>query len=188
MSRLRPELSRRDFLKLSGATFGASMLPRFSVVGGVPSPSDRLCSVTELETAIRSRPNPESSEVTVAHLDDVLVVGREVVGRGVFPHNPVEWRIAAEGIWTEITVPFVDGRRLPDPAAPIRYRLYYSMVLNVNEVVVDSDGAAWYRVEDENAVVMYAPGEAFRRITPEEVSPVGSPDGEKSIRVNLERQ
>ncbi|HKY84219.1 MAG TPA: L,D-transpeptidase [Anaerolineales bacterium] len=212
MSRLRPELSRRDFLKLSGATFGASMLPRFSVVGGVPSPSDRLCRVTELETAIRSRPNPESSEVTVAHLDDVLVVGREVVGRGVFPHNhiwfetpqgfvwssdaqpvrnapnPLESRIAAEGIWTEITVPFVDGRRLPDPAAPIRYRLYYSMVLNVNEVVVDSDGAAWYRVEDENAVVMYAPGEAFRRITPQEITPLGQPDAPKVIRVNLDRQ
>jgi hypothetical protein len=94
----------------------------------------------------------------------------------------------SEGVWTEINVPFVDGRRSPDPAAPVRYRLYYSMVLNVNGVEVGPDGATWYRVEDENAVVMYAPGEAFRMITPEEVNPLGSPDSEKSIRVNLDRQ
>ncbi len=208
MDRIRVDLSRRDFLKLSGATLGASVLPRFPRFGGL-SQADRLCRVTELEATIRSAPTPEASELARAHLDDVLVVEREVVGRGVFPHNhvwfetpqgfvwssdaqpvrnapnPLESQIPAEGIWTEITVPFVDGRKSPDPAAPVRYRLYYSMVLNVNQVV---PGAVWYRVEDENAVVMYAPGEAFRRITPEELTPLGQPQANKVIRVNLDRQ
>jgi hypothetical protein len=168
--------------------------------------------VTELEAALRSRPEPEAPAVGRVKLDDVLKVEREVVGRGVYPHNhvwfetpdgflwssegqpvrnapnPLQSSLPAEGVWSEISVPFVDGRREPDPASPVRYRLYYSMVLNINQVVSGGDGAPWYRVEDENAVVLYAPGEAFRVIPPEEIAPIVSPAATKVIRVNLERQ
>ena len=205
-------MSRRAFLKMGGLAAGAAFLPRGPVWVGAVELLERLCRVTELEATLRSRPSPDAQAVGQVALDDVLVVERQVVGRGVFPHNhvwfetpdgflwsseaqpvrqapnPIVASLPSEGVWTEITVPFVDGRRSPDPAAPVRYRLYYSMVLNVNEVVAGTDGARWYRVEDENAVVMYAPGEAFRLITAEEVSPLGSPDAEKSIRVNLDRQ
>lgn len=206
-------LSRRDFLKAAGASVGAALVPRRMARGfAYPPEHDRLCRVTEIETRLRRRPDPEAAEVGRAKFDEVLVVEREVVGRGVYPHNhvwfetpqgflwssdaqpvrdrpnPIEPGIPAEGIWTEITVPFVDGRTAPDPEAPVRYRLYYSMVLNVNQRISGTDGGIWYRVEDENAVVMYAPGEAFRRITPQEVSPIGNPEAEKVIRVNLDRQ
>jgi lipoprotein-anchoring transpeptidase ErfK/SrfK len=168
--------------------------------------------VTEVEAVLRSRPEPEASAVGTAGFDDVLVVEREVVGHGVYPHNHVWFEtqdgflwssegqpvrnapnptvpsLPQEGLWSEVSVPFVDGRRAPDPSSPVRYRLYYSMVLNVNEVVAGTDGATWYRVEDENAVVMYAPGEAFRLLTPEEIEPFAPTDAEKTIRVNLERQ
>jgi hypothetical protein len=175
-------------------------------------PLERLCRVTEVETVLRSRPTPEASAVGTAAFDDVLVVEREVVGRGVYPHNhvwfetdggflwsseaqpvrnvpnPTVGALPPEGLWSEISVPFVDGHRGPDPSSPVRYRLYYSMVLNVNEAVPGPDGSTWYRVEDENAVVMYAPGEAFRLLTPEELEPFAATDAEKVIRVNLERQ
>ncbi|MBF8255576.1 MAG: hypothetical protein HW375_483 [Anaerolineales bacterium] len=212
MSRDPAGLSRRAFLKLGGLAAGAALgprAPRWAVLAG---PEERLCRVTEFEAVLRSRPSPEATAISKVALDDVLVLQREVVGRGVFPHNhvwfetpdgflwsseaqpvrrspnPLVASLPPEGVWTEVTLPFVDGRRSPDQASPVRYRLYYSMVLNVNEVVTGADGAAWYRVEDENAVVMYAPGESFRLITAEEVSPIGSPDREKTIRVNLDRQ
>lgn len=209
---MRSSVSRREFLKLGGAALGAAVLPGRALPFAYPQEIDRLCRVTEFETTLRARPDPEAATVGRAAFDDILVVERQVVGRGVYPHNHVWFEtpqgylwssdaqpvrnapnavataLPAEGVWTEISIPYVDGRRSPDPASPVRYRLYYSMVLNVNEVVAGADGAGWYRVEDENAVVMYAPGEAFRLITPEEVSPLGSPDAEKSIRVNLERQ
>ena len=212
MSRDQAGLSRRAFLKLGGLAAGAAFGPRSPRGIGLAGPEERLCRVTELEAVLRSRPSPEAPAMGKVLLDDVLVLQREVVGRGVFPHNhvwfetpdgflwsseaqpvrrapnPLVLSLPPEGVWTEVTLPFVDGRRSPDPASPVRYRLYYSMVLNVNQVVPGADGATWYRVEDENAVVLYAPGEAFRLIAPEEVSPLGSPDSEKSIRVNLDRQ
>jgi hypothetical protein len=205
-----PGLNRRSFLKLAGAASGALLLPRLPSFAS--SPQDRLCRVTELEATLRLKPSPDAAAVGTATLDDVLKVEREVVGQGVYPHNHVWFETAdgflwsseaqpvrhapnppletlpGEGVWSEISVPFVDGHRSPDPAAPVRYRLYYSMVLNVNRVVAGTDGQTWYRVEDENGVVMYALGEAFRVMTPEEIAPIESPAAEKSIRVNLERQ
>jgi lipoprotein-anchoring transpeptidase ErfK/SrfK len=189
---------------------GALWMPRG--FGRAVSAEERLCRVTELEAALRSRPSPEAPVVGRVVLDDVLAVGQEVVGHGVYPHNhvwfetpqgflwsseaqpvrhapnPVATSLPAEGVWSEISVPFVDGRSAPDPAAPVRYRLYYSMVLNVNQVVAGEDGSSWYRVQDENGVVMYAPGEAFRVMSPEEIAPIEAPGADKSIRVNLERQ
>jgi hypothetical protein len=103
------------------------------------------------------------------------------------PNAPVE-SLPAQGVWAEVSIPLIDGRVAADPAAPVRYRLYYSMVLNVNEVVRGADGERWYRVEDENAVVMFAPGEAFRIIPPEEIEPFTPSGEEKVIHVNLDRQ
>lgn len=168
--------------------------------------------MTELETMLRSRPTRDAPEVGRRVFDELLPLDREVVGQGVYPHNHVWYEtpdgfvwspdaqpvrhipnailgeIPADGLWMEITVPFVDGHRQPDPASPVRYRLYYSMVLNINERVTGADGAIWYRIEDENAVVMFAPGEAFRPITPEEIAPLGAAGAEKVIRVDLDRQ
>jgi len=205
-------LSRRAFLKVGGVAAGASLLPRPRLRPLAPDPQARLCRVTEPVAKLRARPTPDSPSLGKVVLDDVFAVQREVVGQGVLPHNhvwfetpqgflwssdaqpvrdapnPLVASLPAEGLWSEITVPFVDGRRAADPGSPVRYRLYYSMVLNVNEVVDGADGGRWYRVEDENGVVMFAPGESFRLIPPEEILPIGSVGPEKSIRVNLERQ
>jgi hypothetical protein len=62
------------------------------------------------------------------------------------------------------------------------------MVLNVNGRQEGTDGAAWYRVEDENGVVMFAPGESFRILPPDELTPMGTGAEDKVIRVNLDRQ
>ena len=144
--------------------------------------------------------------------DEVLTLHRRVVGRGVFPHNHVWFEtpdgflwsgfaqpvrdvrnspdpnLPATGVWTEVSVPFVDGRLAPDLSSGTLYRLYYAMILNVDSAVTASDGVVLYRVHDENGIVMYAPAEAFRIIPQEDISPI-SPDGEaKEIRVDLARQ
>src|SRR3990172_9462309 len=160
-------LDRRAFIKFGGLAAGAVLLPRPARKFGVVGPEERLCRVTELEAVLRSRPSPEAPVLGKVALDDVLVLQREVVGRGVFLHNhvwfetpdgflwsseaqpvrrapnPLAASLPQEGVWTEVTLPFVDGRRSPDQASPVRYRLYYSMVLNVNGVVVGADGATW---------------------------------------------
>lgn len=205
-------LTRREFLRLGALAAGGAVLPRTPGLVLQANAGELLARVTELETVIRTRPRPDAPEVGRVALDEILPLFREVVGQGVYPHNHVWFEtpqgyiwspdaqpvrnapnpllpaLPSDGIWAEISVPFVDGRAQPDLSAPVRYRLYYSMVLNVNASTTDSDGQTWYRVEDENAVVMYAPGEAFRPIAPEEIGPLGSPEADKVIRVDLERQ
>ncbi len=211
-------ISRREFLKLTGTSLTAAALPiggrtrRLPFAGASIPEAAQLARITDSKVQLRMRPHPDSAVVGNRSFDELLEVGRKVVGRGVHPHNNV-WletpdgfiwaseaqlvinqpneilnEIPVEGIWTEITVPYVDGRTAADPAAPVRYRLYYSMVLNVDERVTGSDGRIWYRVHDENGVIMFAPGEAFRMILPAELAPISPNVEDKAVVVNITRQ
>jgi hypothetical protein len=207
-------LSRRTFLKMGGTAIAAAALPWFGKPRKEqPFPdAERLCRVAVDLLEVYSRPHPDSDFMGYVHFDDVLAVNCRVVGEGLKPNNhvwfetpegyiyssyaqPVQNKpnvlleeIPEEGIWMEVSVPLVDGRQAADPAARVTYRLYYSMVLNVDRREIGADGEVWYRGYDENHVVMYAPGESFRKIEPEEIAPI-SPDVEdKIIRVNLHRQ
>jgi hypothetical protein len=207
-------LSRRDFLKLS-ALWGAGAALRPSGLWPLMSPlpvGEPLGRITELEARLFSRPRADSRELGRLGYDEIVPALRQVMGRGVYPHNnvwvetpdgyiwssdlqpvrhaphPILDSIPEEGVWTEVSVPFVDGLSRPEPAAPVRYRLYYAMILNVDGRVVGADGTVYYRVHDENNIVMYAPGESFRVIPPEEVAPIQPEIEDKYIRINLTRQ
>jgi hypothetical protein len=207
-------LNRRGFLKIGAMSAAALALPSgwpLGIAAAFPE-GEHLGRVTEPEVDVLSRPNPDAARVASLAFDDVVTVLRRVVGRGVYPHNhvwfetpdgfvwspylqpvrnqpsPLLETIPEEGIWTEIVVPFVDGMTAPNPAATVRYRLYCSMVLNVDGKADGADGRVWYRVRDENGVVMYAPGESFRQILPDEVSPIRPEVEDKVITVNLTRQ
>lgn len=161
---------------------------------------------------VYGRPDPDSAVIGYKHRDDLLEVGCQVVGKGIdvrnhlwnetpegyvwdcqaqpvrYLPNPILDTIPEKGIWTDITVPYIDGLVSPRTGAKVRYRLYYGMVLNVDRRQEGEDGEVWYRVHDENGIRMHAPGWAFRRIEPEELAPI-SPDVEdKVIKVNLWRQ
>jgi len=211
----RARLSRREFIQVGALAGAAFVVPRpyGAADPALPFPEgDRLGRVTESETEIFARPTAESRVVGRRSFDEVVVAERQVVGLGIQPHNHL-WvetpegfiwsshvqpvrnapnaeviEVPAGGMWTEISIPYVDGRTQPDPASPVRYRLYYAMVLNVDERVVGSDGGLWYRVHDENGIRMYAPGESFRVILAEEVEVISPGVEEKDIYVDLERQ
>ena len=204
-----PNLSRRDFVKLSGVSLSAAALPSFS---WIYTPDNRLGRITDPEAKLHLRPNPDSPVVGVYGFDDLLEVNREVVGQGVYPHNhvwletpegylwsseaqlvrnlpnPIVDRVPSDGTWTEMTVPYVDARTKPELSAPVRYRLYYGMVLNIDGQHTDQAGQVWYRVHDENGIVMHAPGEAFRVIPPKELTPISPAIEDKAVIVNITRQ
>jgi hypothetical protein len=207
-------LSRRDFIKYGGMTLAALSLPigRDERRAAAFPDAERLCRVTEDTIKVYHRPDPESNVLGYKRFDDVLQVYCRVVGTGFHPHNHVWFEtpegfiwsayaqpvrnqpnqllseIPAEGIWTEVTVPYIDSRTRADPMAPVVYRLYYAMILNVDRIEVGEDGEVWYRVYDENRVVMYAPGWAFRYMPPEELAPISPEIEDKAIRVRLIRQ
>jgi hypothetical protein len=207
-------LNRRDFLKFGSLGMAAAALPKpISIAKQEPFPeAEYLCRVSEDTVRIHSRPHPDSSIVSYLRQDQVVEAKCQIVGQGYYSHNHVWFEtqqgfvwsshaqpvrnqlnsimdaIPAEGIWTEVTIPYVEGRSRPEPNAPIVYRIYYSMILNVDQRVEGSDGEIWYRVRDENNIIVYAHGSSFRPIAAEEITPISPEVEDKVIRVNLLRQ
>ena len=107
------------------------------------------------------------------------------------------------GMWVEVTVPFVDTvMDNPPPRSNffqyrvengMPLRLYWSQILWVDKIRINDDGAILYRVNERYGNpgdMFWAPAEAFRPITHEELTPI-SPEVEDKrivIRVRWEEQ
>lgn len=174
---------------------------------GVP-----LGRVTVTRTRRFARPNPDATPLDYLYFDAVVPVLRYVVGLGFYPHNHVwaetpdgfiysSWlqpavhqpnvvpaSVTDAGMWTEVSLPFVDARLEPQPDATGTYRLYHSAVLRVKARVKDELGNAWVQIDDENGYRMFVPAEALRPIDADELQPIAPHVEEKLIRVDLHRQ
>jgi len=210
-------LSRRKFLKLTGAALSAAWLPlgRPAVdQAALPQGPDVWLGRVAWPWGVNvlRRPRPEGALVRTVMPEELVVLRREVVGVGMMPHNHVWYElddgfiyssyvqptrnwpqaplesVPADGVWAEVFVPFVDGRAEPKADARVLYRFYYSGVYKVAERVQLPDGASWYRVGTEILPNMYAPAEAFRIMRPEEVEPLSPAVTDKSLVVDLTRQ
>jgi len=211
-------ISRRAFLKTAAAALAAgAALPQRLEPGPSavwPSgPGARLGRAAP-PGAVRvySRPGPHGNLLRWMQPDDVALIVRDVVGRGLLPHNHVWFeleegyayssylqpvfnlpnrpltQVPDGGVWAEVSIPYVDALARPDPAADRVYRLYYSTVFKVTEALAAFDGSLWYRVYDENGSRMFAPTEAFRPISPEELAPISPEAEDKHLEVYLEAQ
>jgi lipoprotein-anchoring transpeptidase ErfK/SrfK len=98
-----------------------------------------------------------------------------------------------KGMWVEVTVPYVN---LVIGNPPVRakgfdlLRFYYGQVLWVDDMKTGDDGTILYQVHERYGYgdLFWAPAEAFRPITEEEIAPI-SPDVEdKVIQVDLNYQ
>ena len=101
------------------------------------------------------------------------------------------------GMWAEVTVPYVDLILDNPPArAPwLEYRasiglparFFYSQIVWVDQVKVIESGQILYRLNERygSGDVFWAPGEAFRPLSAEEMAPISPEAEEKRIVVNL---
>jgi len=103
------------------------------------------------------------------------------------------------GMWCEVTVPYVNLELANPPArspwildAPQNlWRLYYSQVVWVDEIITNSDGIQKYRIVEKYGSygdIFWADATAFRPISEEEVSPIHPDVGDKKILVNVNSQ
>ena len=211
-----PVLTRRAFLKTAGLG-AALLLPRRLTPEPPPQwpegPALRLGRVA-LPGPVRvmSRPHPQSSLQRWLQPDDVVIIRRDVVGKGVLPHNHVWFEIEGgyvyspylqpvrnrpnaplttlgeAGVWSEVTVPFVEAYAQPDSNSAQVYRLYYSSTFLLTALHLGPDGSAWYRVFDENGSRMFAAAAAFRPIGADELLPLAPDVENKRIEVYLTDQ
>jgi len=101
-----------------------------------------------------------------------------------------------QGFWVEVSVPYVDlvlanpPVRSPAFRNGVLQRLYYQQVIWVDEISLDEDDRAWYRLNERSGSygdIFWAPGDAFRVLHPEELLPI-SPDvpvDQKKIVINV---
>ncbi|NIP52472.1 MAG: hypothetical protein GWN62_03550, partial [Aliifodinibius sp.] len=141
------QLSRRDFLKISGLTLSAAVLPVNSVSA---AEGIQLGRVVDGTMQVFQHPSLASKQVTQFWKDMVLPIAEEVdgeqtkrlgpkwyrIGNIGFAHaswmQPVEIRfqeptgeIRFTGSLAEVTVPFVDVYQNHSEESPRLYRYYY---------------------------------------------------------------
>lgn len=216
-------ISRRDFLKASALVLGGLTLkPWHKLFRLVDFPEyERLGRVIGGNIDIKSKPDIDSETIGQLYDDDIVPWLREVVGKRPLWYNqrfvetpsgyvyapnlqpvkntlnePLPSLPSEDGIWVEVTVPYVDlVIENPPPRSPWLKntktpRLYYSQIMCIDEIKVE-DGQVWYRVVEKYGTFgdrFWAPAEAFRPIAQEELSPINPDVEQKRVVVDLTHQ
>jgi len=222
-------LSRRDFLKLAALGAGTLALHPFAKLHLPEFPTaDKLGRVTVGKVEVFLHPDGESQTVGALYEDNVVPWIRESVGAMPVrinqrfvetpygfvwggqvqpaqyqPNAPVTTLPATslgQGMWVEVTVPYVDLTLDNPPArAPwLKYQLsinlpprfYYSQIVWADQIRVDANGQTWYRLNEKygSGDLFWGPAEAFRSLTAEEVSPLSPNVSDKRIVVKIWEQ
>lgn len=222
-------ISRRDFLRLAALGAGALAfrplternLPQFP-------PGEQLGRITVGKIDVFATPDGSGPPIGALYEDNLVVWAREVVGsmpgrvnqrfvetpQGFIwggyvqpvrnqPNAPVSALPSTslgQGMWAEVTVPFVDLVLDNPPArAPwLQYaasinlpaRFYYSQIVWVDQIRSDASGKLWYRLNERygSGDLFWGEAEAFRPLTAEEISPINPDAVEKRIRVKIREQ
>ena len=219
------KISRKDFLKTSGLAAGAMMLTNGYpfLREEIPS-SDKLGRIAVGKVDIKIRPDYDSQTVGFYYEDGIVPWYREVIGTWPFRNNqrwveteegyiwgpnvqPVKNTLnepvrsipdGMEGIWVEVTVPWVDAILDNPPARSSWWRLqstknlpprfYYSQILWVDQIDEGSDGEIWYRINERYGNpgdLFWSPAKAFRPISQSEVTPINPEAENKQIVVDV---
>ncbi|RIK32509.1 MAG: hypothetical protein DCC56_01495 [Anaerolineae bacterium] len=231
MKRNHGNVSRRDFLKLAALSAGSLAFRPLAKLSLPEFPqADFLGRITIGKMDLYARPDTNSQIVGALYEDNIVPWNREVVGsmpgrvnqRFVETPNGFLWggyvqpvqnqvNIPAtsllqtslgEGMWVEVTVPYVDLILENPPArAPwLQYQLsinipprfYYGQVVWVDQIKADESGQIWYRLNEKygSGDIFWGQAETFRPLTVEEVAPI-SPDvdpAQKRVVVDITRQ
>jgi hypothetical protein len=222
-------ITRRDFLKLAALSTSALAFRPFAglVLPEFPQ-GDKLGRITVGKMDLYSRPDASSQIVGALYQDNVAVWLREGVGsmpgrtnqRFVETPNGFVWggyvqpvwnqpnapvtnlqtTSLGQGMWFEVTVPYVDLILDNPPArAPwLQYQLsinlparfYYSQVVWVDEIRVDESGQVWYRLNEKygSGDIFWGQAEALRPLTAEEITPINPDAPDKRIAVQIREQ
>jgi hypothetical protein len=207
------KLTRREFLRLSGAALAAALLP-------TPLWSRQSTGPTRMGRAIHAStiyqsPASDADRLGTYNHQDVFAILQEVRAPGlnsyndlwyetpdgyvfsawvqplwVWPPQPTLPSVGEWGFWGEICAPFTDARSDPSLDASSPYRFYNGNVYHVIDVAWDDQSNGWYKVYDEFPPPTYqwAPARDVRRVTREEFSPIHPFAGAKRVEVDLTRQ
>ncbi len=208
-------LSRRDFLKASGAGLLALLLAdrRFERALADEPPGQGRATISGAE--LFQEPAFKARKLRPLARDEVIAILGQVQGDAGYgnPFNSTWYRVSPEGytysgwiqpvanvyhqpvfdipsagILGEITVPFSDTRQETSVLARRGYRVYYTSTHWVTGVVVNSkEKSIWYRIYDRLLQKsFYAAAYDVRLIPPEELRPLSAGVPEQEKHVHVD--
>ena len=213
----RSDLSRRDFLKLSGYGLLGMLLPNLS--SNLPQ-QDEFANlqgrVTDRVLWSYDAPNSKAKRVKLYWRDLVIPIENTTIGEDEAAYNRVWYEtedggyvysgsvqpvrtilnepqmISLKGALGEVSVPYTDAREAADINSKTIYRLYYETVHWITASAISQvDGSKWYYLwDDKFKQFYYVPAEHLRLIADSELTPLSPnvPDEEKSVEVRLDDQ
>lgn len=101
------------------------------------------------------------------------------------------------GAWVQVSVPYVDLILANPPARSPWWketphqRLYYGQIVWLRQIKTDDQGRVWYLLDERHGTygeLFWAPAEAFRLLTPEDMAPISPHVEDKRIVVNVTYQ
>jgi lipoprotein-anchoring transpeptidase ErfK/SrfK len=209
--------SRRDFLKLGGASL-ASLLLAGARLDEVFATDDAALTfrVAYSTVTLFDRPHLDANKLKKFKQDELISFTAQVPGEDEAAYNRVWYQLGGEGyvysggvqpvqsiynkaaneipedgILGEVTIPFVDTYWKADPRALRGYRLYYGTTHWIKKVVTGKGRSIYYLLYDDNIKASYyAPAHALRIVPPEELTTLSPavPALVKRIEVSLAAQ
>jgi lipoprotein-anchoring transpeptidase ErfK/SrfK len=224
-------ISRREFLKFSAASLIGTKLKSKNWSASLPEfpPFERLGRVCFGAVELKSEPNQDSPTIGKLYEDEVVPWIQEFVGPKPYyinqrwvqtpegliyspylqpvrnnqnqPVASLNKTSFGEGMWAEVTVPYVDVILENQPSSNswvsarveqgMPVRLYYSQVFWIDQINIDNAGQVFYRVNPNfygGVDMLWAAAEAFKPITVDELSPISPEVEDKRIVIYLLNQ
>lgn len=210
-------ISRRDFLKLSGLGLAGLLAPPLDFDNEDPFDLQQG-RVTVRTVWLHEEPALDSAKLKLLQRDTLFDITNTAVSEDAETHNRIWYRagedgyihsgnvqpvrtllsqpyvgeIPREGLLGEVCVPYSDAFEEPGTDSKVGYRVYYETTHWVKALVAGKNGdGAWYQIRDDKwDEVYYVRAEHLRILTPEELAPI-SPEvsnRDKKIVVRLSQQ
>jgi hypothetical protein len=210
-------LSRREFLKLSGATVLSILLSELKLKPSQAASVHMQGRVLATNLNVRDSPSFSGKKLTSVKRDSILDLAERIQGGQEGDYNRTWYRLANQsyvysgwiqevktilnpvvksipktGVLGEITIPYAESsygiNRSPSPGP----RLYYATTHWITALVADKrDGSLWYQAYDAAIkVYYYIRPEWVHLFSKEEIAPLSPqvPGNEKHMGIYLERQ
>jgi len=208
-------LSRRDFLKLSGASLAGLFLPRLPLNSFYDNEiaSDQQGRVLSDILWLYDKPTFSGKRTKlywrdlILNITNVTVSDEEVdaynriwyeVGTEGYAYsgnvqpvrtslNAPQMTIPAKGALAEVTVPFTDAFDAPSSESKFIYRMYYETVHWILSAQKSTeDGKIWYQVLDDKYKEKYfAPAEHLRILPEAELAPTSTDVPDKDKHIEV---
>ena len=210
-------LSRRDFLKLSGYGLMGMLCPKLPMKFLQQDDFDNLQGrVIDRTLWEYDEPDFKAKRLKLYWHDLILPITNTTIGEDESAYNRVWYQveeggyvysgsvqpvrtilnepqiISSRGALGEVSVPYTEARLEADQNAEVLYRLYYESTHWVAASARNAtDGSVWYALRDDKNYASYCvPAQHIRLLTAEELAPLSPhvPSNDKRVEVHLDDQ